>query len=350
MYISGLVLFIVLEAMAVAIIVAVLLVRLKYKQLRNAHPVKDTPETALQSLIDQCSSKSPIDQLRKQLYLQDLGVYQGKVNNDDFINQFNAPDSEVSAAAKAKIGELEEKLQIQEGKLADALQALQKMSRKEAEQIKPSPMSGEKTDEIYRLKCDKFDLQEKINALSMQLDQLIPDKKDQLTTLLLEQVEVLKESAKQSDEVISLLEAKLEALVGNSTDSPNDGELLSADSLPVEAPDDWATFRSKMQKSLDALSAKIVELQAANEKSASNPDDHDADEARKLLSLFVQDSQEMMHCITELESENAMLKQQITELQVMVDSGGNVEAAAKIKALKTEIAQLKALTDDTESL
>lgn len=350
MYISGLVLFIVLEALAVAIIVAVLLVRLKYKQLRQANPIKETPETALQHLIDRCSSKSPIDQVRKQLYLQDLGVHTGKVKDEDFLNQFNAADNEVSAAAKAKIGELEEKLGIQEGKLADALQALQKMSRREAEQIKPSPMSGEKTDEIYRLKCDKFDLQEKINALSMQLDQLIPDKKDQLTTLLVDQVEALKEAAKQSDDVIALLEAKLEALVGNSSDSADDGELLSADSLPEEAPDDWDSFRSKMQKSLDALSAKIVELQAASEKSASNDDDNDADEARKLLSLFVQDSQEMMHCITELESENAMLKQQINELQVMVDSGGNVEAAAKIKALKAEIEQLKALTETTGDL
>ncbi|WP_158583956.1 coiled-coil domain-containing protein [Salinibius halmophilus] len=330
-----------------AVIVAVLVVRLRIKKLKTHGSKPVTTETAVDFLSAQAIDHPEAAALRQKFYQQDLALLKGDIQPDAYLTLFQTEQAndEVSDAAKAKISELEEKLTINEGKLADALQALQKMSRKEAQQVKPSPGTGEKVDEIFRLKCDKVDLQEKINALSMQLDQLIPDKKDQLTTLLLDQVEALKEAAKHSDEVITLLEAKLEALTGTQGASSDEAP-LTPDSIPEQAPEDWQAFRAQLQRSLDSLAAKIVSLEKNTETAQ---DGSDEEEARKLLSVFVQDSQEMMHCITELESENDMLKQQISELQAMVDSGGNIEAATKIKALKAEIETLKSQLDTENS-
>lgn len=332
MYISTLWLFIAVEIVTVIFVVSLLALRLYIRRLKTAAPAKPDPLAVLSNHANNLPD-NPLGQARKAHIAQELEYLQGSLSEQAYLTALQPQVEEgISDAAQKKIRELEETLEQKERKLSEAVQALQKMAKKDSENAKAVPKSNEQVDEIYRLKCERFDLHEKINALSMQLDQLIPEQKDNLTSLLLEQIDTLKAAAKESDRVIELLEEQV-ATADAATSEP---VTITDDALPEQPPNDWEQFRQTIQQKLNQLKAEVEQQSPVPESS------DDAQDARELLSAFVQDSQEMMHCINELESDNHLLKQQIHELQAMVDSGGNVEAAAKIKSLKEEVARLNA--------
>ncbi|MCJ8312649.1 MAG: hypothetical protein MJK11_06735 [Pseudomonadales bacterium] len=75
-----------------------------------------------------------------------------------------------------------------------------------------APKQGDFADEIYRMKCEKFDMLENINRMKLDIERLSnASDTEKLLTTLQEQVLEQANYIKQSDVVVSLLEKELEA-------------------------------------------------------------------------------------------------------------------------------------------
>lgn len=72
------------------------------------------------------------------------------------------------------------------------------------------PEMGMYSDELYKLKCEKFDLQESINKLNLKIQQMDPGS-DEFISELTQQIELLEKYMKEADVSVNLMEKELEA-------------------------------------------------------------------------------------------------------------------------------------------
>lgn len=72
------------------------------------------------------------------------------------------------------------------------------------------PQKGTYADEIYKLKCDKYDMQETINQLSLKLQQIDPGD-DEFASQQAELIQALNRYVKEADVSVNLMEKELEA-------------------------------------------------------------------------------------------------------------------------------------------
>ncbi len=106
----------------------------------------------------------------------------------------------------------QQKLEKAEKKLSDLLRLTE---NKGVERNAQTPV-----DEIYKLKCDKADLQDKLNQMNLVLERTVnEDNQSQRLTLLEQQSQQLQNMINQQEEEITLLEAQNLLLQQQSPDS-----------------------------------------------------------------------------------------------------------------------------------
>lgn len=237
-------------------------------------------------------------------------------------------------------------------------------------------LSGKtETDEIYRLKCERFDMAESINALKLKLQKMVGDgDANDLLEIQEQQIRQQDKYIRDADASIALLEKELEQAQDNNSAEQNSGAAqVDSEALQrAQSQHDQLTVYAEAQKSsmqsirdnlvamrkaekaeeLEALmsdqEAKLgameravqesdtcvammeTELQTANQTIATLqaqldeqpvPDNElqnkadryqrQADEMEHVLRKLMRDSEDMVNCIKELESENLALKQPV---------------------------------------
>lgn len=239
-------------------------------------------------------------------------------------------------------------------------------------EIDPSevPLTGNaQDDEIYRLKCERFDMSESINALKLKLQKMVSD--GDTSDLLEAQEEQIRQQEKyirDADASIALLEKELEAAANQSaTTDPKalqraqeqrdqlDAYAQEQKASMQEMRDNLIAMRSaekaeemenlmktqedklgQMERAIQesdtcvaimenelhtanetiaSLHEQLATLEAKAETSADDSADNNADKYRQqademesILRKLMQDSEDMVACIRELEAENEALK------------------------------------------
>ncbi|GGX50429.1 hypothetical protein [Saccharospirillum salsuginis] len=95
------------------------------------------------------------------------------------------------------------------GILEDELEQLKSINSTESSHYE-RPEMGMYSDELYKLKCEKFDLQENINKLGLKIQQMDPGSDEHIRELN-QQLGLLEKYMKEADVSINLLEKELEA-------------------------------------------------------------------------------------------------------------------------------------------
>lgn len=212
--------------------------------------------------------------------------------------------------------------------------------------------SGGLQDEIYRLKCERFDMAESINNLKLRLQKLVDDgDANGLIEAQREQIEAQERYIQDADENIRLLEEELSSLKDSAGEGPVNTEPLDrltgyADEQKASMADirdnlkalraaekseekerlleeqeaqltrmersvqEAETCVTIMEGELADANRRISELEAAVE-STEQSDRHrqQADELEQILQRFVTDSEDMIACISGLEDHNKALRQ-----------------------------------------
>ena len=270
-------------------------------------------------------------------------------------------------------------LQMQQH-LTEATQKLDKMLTIDStiDDTALPPVSGEFTDEIYRLKCEKFDLTETINQLKVQLSGL--DSAQSPIAYIETQEALVNEQAryiKEADISISLLEKEMDAAHKEieqlrqqlkqakhdvyalkstaadqrsvSTDSikqlacARDEQVLVVDQLKdgltqlrhgdnidniiADQERHLATLTTHLKQSETCITVLEDELALANHKLETAQhtihqlkedlqaiNPEEIQQMEQLLSRFIHDSQEMLGVIHTLEDENKLLKSHLEHL------------------------------------
>lgn len=188
----------------------------------------------------------------------------------------------------------QQKLLKAEKKLADLLRV------GELQQSQPSASNASKADEIFRLKCDKNDMQEKISQLALVLEKTVNEDS------MAERIQLMQE---QINQLTALAE------------------------------------QQELQN--DMLEQEVVGLKH-QQGGISNQ------EARAHIENFVQDAHQMMACIAKQEDQTKHLQQQLTELQALELTQTDEQAQRTVAQLQKSIAskdkKIHALTQDVQRL
>ena len=127
-----------------------------------------------------------------------------------------------------------------------------------------APKKGDFVDEIYRMKCEKFDMLENINRMKLDIERLSNASDDEaLLNTLQEQVSAQGNYIKQSDIVVSLLEKELEAansLIAEweKQNSGADGELVEMVVKIDEELKNLQVLHKTQRENLTLLKVKIA--------------------------------------------------------------------------------------------
>lgn len=237
--------------------------------------------------------------------------------------------------------------------------------------IAEAPKMGDFADEIYSLKCQKFDLMDAINNLKLELEH--SNAADQPLEFIEKQEQQIAEQArymKESDVCISLLETELDTAnnllqqaqkLANSLEEKLKKRVnMPKEPVNTESVDQLSSITKHQQSTIEELRAELeklksidgaqeivekqqnhlnqmerniqesetcigmleTELETASDKASELLDslktsealNESGDELEIMLQKFVQDSKEMLKNIAELESENERLLQE-RELQ-----------------------------------
>lgn len=314
--------------------------------------------------------------------LEQLKIQLGRDPNEEESEYIQGQTAELLA----RVAELEP-LEAQHAdaltELENARQALNKAEGKaaaltaiktatSADTATPLPPGSAHEEEIYRLKCERFDTMESMNRLRLQLEKVVSDGDTQdLLDLQNEQLKQQQQYIRETDTAFELLESDLAAaqvrlaeLADSDNTVPNATAEASAavqkarkDSLAGYA-EQQKTSMAEMQDNLralrsaekaeeretlvkaqeDRLSAMAraieesdtcvammeTELQAAHEtinqlqsdasttaNETEDKLDQDADEMASMLARFVTDSEDLMQCLKGLEQENGELRDRL---------------------------------------
>ncbi|MEX0584774.1 MAG: hypothetical protein WEB07_03335 [Natronospirillum sp.] len=267
--------------------------------------------------------------------------------------------SELEQARKA--------LNTAEGKAA-ALKSIQNATKANDDTPLPPPGSAHE-DELYRLKCERFDMMESINKLRLQLQKVAGDgETSDLIEMQNEQMKHQEKYIKDTDVAFQLMEEDLataraavatleaeQAEMGGPY-SATDKERLAAQQ---ESKDTLAGYAEAQQQSMDEMRENLIalrkaekledreallhvqeerlaamaraieesdtcvammeqELHQANvtieQLKAETPkpkDNQDDAELETMLQQFMADSQDLVECLKSLEKQNEALRQRL---------------------------------------
>lgn len=216
--------------------------------------------------------------------------------------------------------------------LEDELEQLKSINSTESSHYE-RPEMGMYSDELYKLKCDKFDLQENINKLSLKIQQMDPGS-DEYIRELTQQLGMLEKYMKDADVSINLLEKELEAahheneaLEGQVKDLKNrlkdiatteDGQSI----IDLKNVDKLSGNAGKQAESVANLKESIEQLREGEDQERIL-ELQESEVSR--LELLVRDS---ANCIAVLEMELEQAQSTIDQLtqrekDLLAQVGGN---------------------------
>ncbi|MDN3649783.1 hypothetical protein QWZ13_12755 [Reinekea marina] len=219
-------------------------------------------------------------------------------------------------------GQLEKDLEVSNRQLEEAKIRINHLES-ELEELKaidtPSenpmeaPAAGRYADELYRLKCDNFDLHEAINKLKLQLASGEDLTTEDLNDLMENQMSNMEQYIKSADISIGLYEKELQAAQAEITKLHE--QLTKAMNPPKplqenkQALENLSTNNSEQSDALNTLKATMLEIQ-----NGANVETHiEALEAeiQRLERLFKESEQ----CIVLMESELETSHEEVESLQ-----------------------------------
>ncbi len=290
------------------------------------------------------------------------------------IRELEAVEQEHKALQKA--------FSEQESRLEDQAEQIEKLKQiEDTGRLEPGnrpSASGGLQDEIYRLKCERFDMAESINNLKLRLQKLVDDgDANGLIEAQREQIEAQERYIQDADENIRLLEEELSTLKAPSGEGPVKTEQLDrlagyADEQKASMADirdnlkalraaekaeekeqlleeqeaqltrmersvqEAETCVTIMEGELAEANQRINELEAtaqASDQNQSTRDRQQADELENILQRLVTDSEDMVACITGLENHNKALRQLLEDKGV---ADNEIPQAEPPPALKSD--------------
>lgn len=271
--------------------------------------------------------KAAEDTLLEQLKIQ-LGRDPDEEESEEVVSQ----TAQLLERVKA-LEPLEPELEVARNELK-ATKALLESAReqiKKLEDIKataeidPSdvPRTGNaQDDEIYRLKCERFDMSESINALKLKLQKMVSD--GDTSDLLEAQEEQIRQQEKyirDADASIALLEKELEA-AANQTKKPNP----EAQQRAQEQRDQLAAYAEEQKSSMQDMRDNLVAMRSA-ERASEMESLMKAQESK--LSQMERAIQESDVCVAMMENELHTANEAIAALnEQLVTLEANAKASA----------------------
>lgn len=217
---------------------------------------------------------------RKELASQELRADQLEKDLKQYRNQYEA--------AKDRISFLEK--EVEEFKSIDI----------KSDRLMEKPEPGQYADELYQLRCDKFDMQESINQLRLKLQQINPNSPE-FDKVQKQQMQNMERYIKDADVTMNLMEKEMEA----------------------------------SQSSKNELEVEVRELRARLESLKSNSEDNNP---------VNRDNVDQLSANTNKQAESvANLRDSLDQLR----SGGDREKVAEYQ--EAEIGRLELLVRDTQS-
>lgn len=323
---------------------------------------------------------SPLEQdilAAENTLLEQLKIQLGRDPDEEEDELVQSQNAELLArireleAVEAEYKALQKEMASAQSQLADQERKLEELKKiDDASRLDPGnvPTAGNDVqDEIYRLKCERFDQAEAINNLKLRLQKLVDDgDANELIAVQQDQIAAQERYIKEAEASIKLLEEELEAAAqkgstpsagGKAQDSEHIDKLTAyaneqrasmgdiRDNLKALRAAEKAEERlqlleqqeqqlSRMERAVQEADTCVSmlegELSAANERIESlssaaetaQQNDHfrqQADELESLLNTFLTDSEDMMACINGLEDHNKALREMLLERGV--DSG-----------------------------
>lgn len=193
-----------------------------------------------------------------------------------------------------------------------------------------SPKRGRYEDEIYRLKCDNFDLHETINKLKLELQQIDPSfGADEYTGLLETQVANMEQYIKSADIAAGLMEKELSA--ANTDIQKLEEELASlgtaSDTVDLTPLKELVEQEDAKTDTLTSIKDTIDRL-----KNGESPDSVVAEQEAHIARLenIIQQSNQ---CIAVLESELSKASQDRAQLEDKLDKSKADLLTAKLNSL-----------------
>ncbi|WP_028671852.1 hypothetical protein [Saccharospirillum impatiens] len=219
------------------------------------------------------------------------------------------------------------------------------------------PQKGTYADEIYKLKCDKYDMQETINQLSLKLQQTDPDG-DDYANQQAELIQALNRYVKEADVSVNLMEKELEAANHENQELETDihGLKNRLKDLQVGGPKAVNPDHVKKLASNSTSQAEsVASLRNALEQLRSGSDPERAmqvqDDEISRLELLVRDSES---CVAMLELELQQAQKALEELNAQStgteEAHGDTEQAATSEAFETLSAQIQLSLDTLRNL
>lgn len=268
---------------------------------------------------------------------------------------------------------IETKKELEDAK--DTIEQLQTITPTDSQL---APRMGDYTDEIYKLKTEKFDMMETINGLKLELDQM-KGSEEPLNFIEKQEAQIAAQARymKEADVCISLMEKELEAanndvnktreevaaLKKQLEDAQNQAPIVTTAVVTVnkenteklaQAKSEQNDAVSNLKQQIDSLKqieeaqdivteqvqeigrlersiqesetcVKVMEdeLDLANKKLNDMQQqmeqmtalNENSDRLESMVQTFIKDSEEMMDCINKLEQENEGLREKVQSLQ-----------------------------------
>ncbi|MFG1497985.1 hypothetical protein ABMA57_15240 [Saccharospirillum sp. HFRX-1] len=231
---------------------------------------------------------------RKELASEELRSEQLEKDLKQYRNQYEA--------AKDRISFLEK--EVEEFKSIDL----------SSERLMEKPEPGQYADELYQLRCDKFDMQESINQLRLKLQQMNPNsaefdqaQKQQMQNmeryikdadvtmnLMEKEMEAAQQAKNELDEEVRELRAKMASL----KDKSEDGNPVNRDNV-----DQLSANTNKQAESVSNLRDSLDQLRSGGDREQV-AEYQEAEIGR--LELLVRDTQSCVS-VLEMELEQAQL-------------------------------------------
>lgn len=197
--------------------------------------------------------------------------------------------------------------------------------------------SGEHAEEIYRLKCERFDLLESINDMRLKLQKAVADDNSlEVVEIMEEQLKQQAQYMKESDTAITLLEKELEAsnksiaeltekLANQSMPAGVDPDKVKEfQKLNTEGLDKLNDFANDQKNNISAMRENLLKFKAAKQE----------EERMQLLQRQEQQIQSMESTLKESETCVMILESELNEANEKIDQ---LQAAAQKASENTEV-------------
>ncbi|EAR09432.1 hypothetical protein [Reinekea blandensis] len=244
----------------------------------------------------------------------------------------NAEEERYTGQLENDLGEAQrlfEDAKIRIRQLEDELENL-KTINKPSDNLLETPSRGLYEDEIYRLKCDNFDLHESINKLKLELQQSgATIGSDEYTALLETQLANMEQYIKSADIASGLMEKELSAANAEIQTLENQLSNLgtASDTIDLAPLKELGEQEEAKTDTLSSIKETITRLKngEAPEAVAAEQEAHIA----RLENIILQSNQ----CIAVLESELSQASRDKARLEDKLDQSKADLLAAKLSEL-----------------